>query len=136
MFLFISVQAIIGLNFLTHGILLGPTPGGSFVFGLVSLVHVSNLRNQGVVRVWVRQKWANWKQNLKCNPESFPTLRNINNTTCFAKHKPVLTGLGKPFNRTHNFRKKTNDATSRESGTISYPMQPKSKCFMKDTLDG
>lgn len=39
---------------LTHGILLGPAPCGCLVLAPVGLVHVSNLRNQRVVGIWIR----------------------------------------------------------------------------------
>ena len=42
----------------SHGVLAGPLSGGSLVLGPVSLVDVSDLRHEGVVRVGVGQEGA------------------------------------------------------------------------------
>lgn len=45
-------------------ILLGPATGCCLVLGRVSLVHMSNLRNKRVIRIWIRQQRADWQQDL------------------------------------------------------------------------
>jgi len=42
----------------SHGVLAGPFSGGGLVLGSVSLVDVSNLRHEGIVRVGVGQEGA------------------------------------------------------------------------------
>lgn len=49
-----------------HGIPLSPGPGGALVLVPVRLVHVGDLRNQRVIRVWVTQQGADGQQHL-CN---------------------------------------------------------------------
>ena len=49
----------------SHGILLGPAAGCSLILGPVGLVHVCNLRYKWIIRVGIRQQWANWQKDLK-----------------------------------------------------------------------
>ena len=41
---------------LAHGILLRPGARSGLILGPVSLVHVSNLRDKRIIRVWVREQ--------------------------------------------------------------------------------
>lgn len=52
------------LQWLAHGILLGPAPCSCFVFATVCLVHVRDFWHQRVIRVWVRQQGTYGQQNL------------------------------------------------------------------------
>lgn len=47
-----------------HGIPLRPGPGGALVLVPVRLVHVRDLRNQRIIRVWVTQQGADGQQHL------------------------------------------------------------------------
>lgn len=57
----------------THGILLCPAASRGFILWPICLVHVGNLRHQGIVGVWISQKGTNGKQYLWNSSE------NINN---------------------------------------------------------
>lgn len=41
---------------LAHRILLRPAPSGCLIFVPVSLVHMSDLRHERVIRIWIRQQ--------------------------------------------------------------------------------
>jgi hypothetical protein len=49
---------------LTHGILFAPIPCYGFIFGPVSLVHMSDFGYKWTVKIGVSQQWAYWKQDL------------------------------------------------------------------------
>ena len=48
----------------SHSVLAGPLSGGGLVLGSVSLVDVSDLGHEGVVRVGVRQQGADGEEHL------------------------------------------------------------------------
>lgn len=50
-----NLKVLLSHHRLAHGILLRPAPSSRLVFVPVSLVHVSDLRHQRVIGIWVRQ---------------------------------------------------------------------------------
>ena len=74
--------------FLARGILLGPGLGSSLVLGSVSLVHVSYLRHQRIIWIWIFQQWVYSEEDLQ---ETIVTIKahykiNLSHLDIF-KHK-------------------------------------------------
>ena len=59
----LNLSANVSVN--SHSILAGPLSGGGLVLGTVSLVDVSDLRHEGVVRVGISQQRADGEQHLR-----------------------------------------------------------------------
>ena len=82
----------------------GIGPSSGFILESVCLVHASNFRHQGIIRVWISQQWANRQKNLQeiysvwkrynPNPKSLMVKEELgqHNIPCSERDKEGMTG--------------------------------------------